>query len=97
MLACPPAYVVRHLQVIGDRLGLVTEAETTILWPPDAKEGASLEKTLMLGRIKDGRSRGRQRMRELEGITDSMDTSLSKIRELVMGLQSTGSQRVGDD
>ena len=43
----------------------------------------SLEKILMLGKI-EGRRRGRQRMRRLEGITDSMDMSLSKLRELVV-------------
>ena len=60
-----------------------TEAEAPILWPPDTKNWL-IRKTLMVGKIECKQIRGQQRMICLNGIIDSMDMSLRKLRELVM-------------
>ena len=63
------------------------EAEAPIPWPPDVKSQL-MEKTLMLGNIEDRRRMVQQKMKRLDGIIDSMDMSLSRLREIVKGREA---------
>jgi len=78
---------IKPVNSIGNEPGMFTErndaeAEAPILWPPHAKSQL-IAKTLMPGKIEGRRKRGQQRMRQLDGITNSVDMSLSKLQETV--------------
>ena len=76
-----------------------TDAEAPILWPPEVNSQLILEKTLMVGKTEGRRRRGQQRMKWLDGITDLIDMSWSKLWKIVKDRKAWhaavhGSQRV---